>query len=61
MLDFSAGGDNLTGSTYYTFVFTGANIEGLALEKDGGHGDGYIIPAPYKAAFYSNLTLSYEF
>ena len=61
MLDFSAGGDNLTGSTYYTFVFTGANIEGLALEKDGGHGDGYIIPAPYKAVFYSNLTFSYEF
>ncbi len=59
--DLSAGGDNLTGSTYYSFLFTGPNIEGLALEKDGGHGDGYIIPAPYKAAFYGNLSLSYAF
>ncbi len=60
-LDISAGGDNLTNSTYYAFVFTGSDIEGLALGKDGGHGDGYIIPAPYKAAFYGSLTLSYEF
>jgi iron complex outermembrane recepter protein len=61
MFDISAGGDNLTGSTYYAFVFTGPNIKGLTLEKDGGTGDGYIIPAPYKATFYGNLALSYAF
>lgn len=59
--DLSVGGNNLTNSTYYSFLFTGPNIEGLALPKDGGHGDGYIIPAPYKAEFYGNLSLSYAF
>ncbi len=59
--DISAGGNNITNSTYYAFLFTGPNIRGLALEKDGGSGDGYIIPAPYKAAFFGNLTLSYTF
>ena len=59
--DLSVGGDNLTNSTYYSFLFTGPDITGLALPKDGGHGDGYIIPAPYKAAYYGNLSLSYAF
>ncbi len=59
--DLSVGGDNLTNSTYYSFLFTGPNIEGLAMEKDGGHGDGYIIPAPYEATYYGNLSLSYAF
>jgi iron complex outermembrane receptor protein len=59
--DLSAGGDNLLGSTYYSFLFTGPNITGLTQPKDGGTGDGYIIPAPYKATFYGNLTLSYAF
>ncbi len=60
-LDLFAGGDNLLSSTYYTFLFIGPNIQGLAQSKDGGHGDGYIIPGPYKATFYGNLTFSYIF
>jgi iron complex outermembrane recepter protein len=59
--DLSVGGDNLLGSTYYAFLFTGADITHLKLAKDGGSGDGYIIPAPYKATFYGNLLLSYAF
>ena len=61
MFDLAVGGNNLTNGTHYSFIFTGPNIEGLALSKDGGHGDGYIIPAPYKAEYYGNLTLSYAF
>ena len=60
-LDVFAGGDNLTGSTYYSFLFVGPNYAGLAQAPDGGTGDGYIIPAPYKATFYSSLRLSYAF
>ena len=56
-----AGGDNLLGSTYYTFLFIGPNIKGLEQAKDGGTGDGYIIPGNYKATFYGNMTLSYMF
>ena len=58
-LDLSAGGDNLLGSTYYTFIFVGPNFAGLAQPKDGGTGDGYILPGPYKATFYGGVTLSY--
>ena len=61
MLNAFAGGDNLTGSTYYSFLFVGPNYSGLAQAPDGGHGDGYIIPAPYKAALYGNLSVSYVF
>jgi iron complex outermembrane receptor protein len=60
-LDLAAGGDNLLNSTYYSFLFTGPNITGLKQAKDGGSGDGYIIPAPYKASFYGNITVSYIF
>jgi iron complex outermembrane recepter protein len=60
-LDASAGGDNLLGSTYYSFLFVGPNYAGLAQTPDGGHGDGYIIPGPYKATVYGNLTLRYTF
>lgn len=61
VLDLSAGGENLLGSTYYTFLFVGPNYAGLATANDGGHGDGYIIPGPYKAEFYGNFGLRYVF
>jgi iron complex outermembrane receptor protein len=61
MLDGFIGSDNLTGETYYSFLFVGPNYAGLATAADGGHGDGYIIPAPYKATVYGNLTLRYVF
>jgi iron complex outermembrane recepter protein len=59
--DASVGGDNLLGSTYYSFLFVGPNYAGLAQAQDGGRGDGYIIPGPYKATVYGNLTLRYTF
>jgi iron complex outermembrane receptor protein len=61
LLDLSAGGDNLAGSTYYSFLFVGPNFTSLAQSQDGGRGDGYIIPAPYKAQFYGNISLRYVF
>lgn len=61
MLDVFAGGNNLTGSTSYSFLFVGSNYKGLAQAPDGGSGDGYIIPAPYKATLYGSLGLSYTF
>lgn len=60
-LDAFTGGDNLLGKTYYSFVFVGPNYAGLATPAFGGTGDGYIIPAPYKATFYGNLSLRYIF
>ena len=47
------GGTNLTNATSYAFLFVGPNAAGL--------GDGYIIPAPYKANYYGNVTLTYVF
>ena len=61
VLDLAAGGENLLGSTYYSFLFVGPNYAGLATASDGGHGDGYVIPAPYKAEFYGNIGLRYVF
>lgn len=61
VLDAFAGSDNLTGETYYSFLFVGPNYAGLATSAAGGTGDGYIIPAPYKATFYGNLSLRYVF
>ncbi len=58
-LSVAGGADNLTNSTYYSFLFVGPNIEGLALQAEGGHGDGYIIPAPYDAGWYGSITLSF--
>jgi iron complex outermembrane receptor protein len=55
------GGDNLTNSTYYNFLFVGPNYKGLSQGPDGGTGDGFILPAPYKASYYLNLSLSYAF
>jgi len=59
-LDISAGGDNLLSSTYYTFVFVGPNFAGLAQPKDGGTGDGYILPGPYKPTWYLGTNISYR-
>ena len=60
-LDVSLGGDNLTNTTYYKFVFVGPNYAGLAQAKDGGTGDGYILPGPYDAKFYGGARLTYNF
>ena len=63
--DIFVGADNILGSTYYNFIFTGQNIQELAQGNDpnvkGGGGDGYILPAPYNATFYGGLTFSYRF
>jgi iron complex outermembrane receptor protein len=59
-LNVFAGGDNLTNSTYYSFLFVGPNIAGLATSAAGGTGDGYIIPAPYKATYYGSLQLAFR-
>jgi len=56
-LEAAVGGDNLLGSTYYNFLFVGANYKGLAQAADGGTGDGYIIPGPYDATLYGSLSL----
>ena len=58
-LNIFTGGDNLLSSTYYSFLFAGPNIKGLEQSKDGGTGDGYIIPGSYKPDFYLSLSLSY--
>lgn len=60
-LNVFVGGDNLLGSTYYSFLFVGPNYKGLAQAADGGTGDGYIIPGPYNATFYGSLGLTYTF
>lgn len=60
-VDVSGGGDNLTGSHYYKFVFIGPNYAGLALPRDGGTGDGYIIPAAYDATYYVNARATWSF
>ncbi|MEO8168541.1 MAG: hypothetical protein ABI623_09850, partial [bacterium] len=53
--DIFAGGDNLTGSTYYSFLNISGSINGLS-QATGG--DGYIIPAPFKATFYGGVKFS---
>jgi iron complex outermembrane receptor protein len=58
LIDLSVGGDNLTNSTYYNFLFVGPNYKGLAQAQDGGTGDGYIIPGMYKARYYGNLSVT---
>ena len=54
-------GDNLLGATWYRYVFVGPNLSGLAWPKDGGTGDGYILPGPYDATFYGDAKLTYSF
>jgi iron complex outermembrane receptor protein len=58
-LNLAVGGDNLTGSTYYTFLFVGPNYKGLAQSQDGGTGDGYILPGNPSARLYASAGLSY--
>ncbi len=60
-LDLSAGGDNLLGATWYRYLFVGPNLAGLAWPKDGGTGDGYILPAAYDATFYGGAKVTYSF
>ena len=64
-LDAFLGADNLLGSTYYSFIFVGQNIQELGQGSDpyitNGGGDGYILPAPYKATVYGGATLKYSF
>ena len=61
LMNIYLGGDNLTSSTYYTFLFIGPNYKGLAQAQDSGTGDGYILPAPYGPTFYLGMSLSYLF
>lgn len=60
-VDLSAGGDNLLGATWYRYVFVGPNLAGLAWPKDGGTGDGYILPASYDATYYGGAKVTYTF
>jgi iron complex outermembrane receptor protein len=60
-LDLSVGGDNLTNSTYYNFLFVGPNIKGLAQAQDGGTGDGYVLPGMYKARYYVSANVTVPF
>lgn len=52
-LDAYVGSNNLTGSTYYNFLFVGQN--------GGALGDGEVAPAPYKTTVYGGLKLSVNF
>ncbi len=60
-LDVSAGGDNLLGDTYYKFAFVGPDYLRLVQPKDGGSGDGYILPGPYDATLFGGARLSWNF
>ncbi|NLU93130.1 TonB-dependent receptor [Chitinophaga sp. Ak27] len=52
-LDVFAGGNNLTGSRYYTMVFLNANFSGAA--------PNIYLPGPYKATWYGGFNLNYKF
>jgi iron complex outermembrane recepter protein len=58
-LNLFGGVDNVFNSTYYSLLFVGPNIGGLAQPADGGTGDGYILPGPYNASGYVNVSLQY--
>jgi len=58
-LDLFLAGDNLTNSTYYSFLFIGPHYADLAQAKDGGSGDGYIVPGNYRARYSASINLSY--
>lgn len=53
-VDAYVGVDNMLGSTYYSFVFLGENLNQIA-------GDGYFLPAPFKPTIYGGGTLTYKF
>jgi iron complex outermembrane receptor protein len=52
-LDVYAGADNLTNSTYYTFLFFSGNLAGTT--------DPHFLPMPYKATVYGGAKLAYIF
>lgn len=52
-VDVFAGADNLTNSTYYTFLFFSGNLAGTT--------DPHFLPMPYTAAFYGGAKLAYIF
>lgn len=52
-VDVFAGGDNLTNSTYYTFLFYSGNLAGTT--------DPHFLPQPYNAVYYGGAKLSYTF
>jgi iron complex outermembrane recepter protein len=61
VVDLFVGANNLTNSTNYNFIFVGENYAGLAQAKDGGTGDGYILPGNPNAVYYANINLKYIF
>jgi len=52
-LDAYAGADNLTNSTYYTFLFFSGNLAGTT--------DPHFLPMPYTATVYGGAKLAYIF
>ncbi|HVB02148.1 MAG TPA: TonB-dependent receptor plug domain-containing protein [Chitinophagaceae bacterium] len=62
-MDIYLGADNLLNSTWYSFLFVGQNIQELAQGNDPnishGGGDGYILPAPYRATAYGGASIKY--
>ena len=52
-LDAYVGADNLTNSTYYTFLFFSGNLAGTT--------DPHFLPMPYRATVYGGAKLAYIF
>jgi len=52
-VDCYVGSDNLTGSTYYTFLFYSGNLAGTT--------DPHFLPMPYNANIYGGAKLAYIF
>ena len=52
-VDLYAGVDNLTNTTYYSFLFFSGNLAGTT--------DPHFLPMPYNAAFYGGAKLAYIF
>jgi iron complex outermembrane receptor protein len=55
-MDLYAGADNLTNSTYYTFLFYSGSLTGTA-----GTTDPHFLPMPYKTTVYGGAKLAYIF
>lgn len=58
--DVSGGVDNLTGQAHYAWVFVGPDYGSIAQPRDGGTGDGYIIPAPFDPSWRGSVSLSFS-
>jgi hypothetical protein len=52
-MDLYVGADNLTSSTYYTFLFYSGNLAGTT--------DPHFLPMPYKTTVYGGAKLAYIF